>query len=380
MRAGLEAFDKHWSYEREGSVYLQASESPVWDTILSMLALLDTRPGTTPSPTFMRALDWLLDQQVRAWGDWNVYVRGRARRWLGVPARQQLLPRRRRHGRRDRRARPGTDIAARAPARRRGDRSGHRVDARHAVARTAAGRPSTATTTSGSSPRFPSRTSVSCSTRQALTSPRTSSRRLACSATAGSTPPVARALEYHPPGAGARGKLVRTLGRQSHLRHGRRAAGARGHRRGHEPGRTSLKAARLDRRPPERGRRLGRDARLLHGRFLARGRRQHAVADRLGADGAQRDARGRSTTSRSAAASNSSSRRSGRDVGRVPVHGHRLPRLQRGSAHRRSGNGPATSSQGIELQRAFMINYNLYRHYFPMMALGRSRRRFAERG
>ncbi len=27
--------------------------------------------------------------------------------------------------------------------------------------------------------------------------------------------------------------------------------------------------------------------------------------------------------------------------------------------------------QGPELQRAFMINYNLYRHYFPLMALGR---------
>ena len=30
--------------------------------------------------------------------------------------------------------------------------------------------------------------------------------------------------------------------------------------------------------------------------------------------------------------------------------------------------------QGAELSRAFMINYNLYRHYFPLMALGRVRR------
>ncbi len=29
---------------------------------------------------------------------------------------------------------------------------------------------------------------------------------------------------------------------------------------------------------------------------------------------------------------------------------------------------------GTELQRGFMINYNLYRHYFPLMALGRARR------
>ena len=31
--------------------------------------------------------------------------------------------------------------------------------------------------------------------------------------------------------------------------------------------------------------------------------------------------------------------------------------------------------QGPELARAFMINYNLYRHYFPLMALGRARQR-----
>jgi squalene-hopene/tetraprenyl-beta-curcumene cyclase len=28
--------------------------------------------------------------------------------------------------------------------------------------------------------------------------------------------------------------------------------------------------------------------------------------------------------------------------------------------------------QGTELQRGFMINYNLYRHYFPLAALGRA--------
>ena len=30
-------------------------------------------------------------------------------------------------------------------------------------------------------------------------------------------------------------------------------------------------------------------------------------------------------------------------------------------------------AQGSELQRGFMINYNLYRHYFPLMAMGRAR-------
>ena len=30
-------------------------------------------------------------------------------------------------------------------------------------------------------------------------------------------------------------------------------------------------------------------------------------------------------------------------------------------------------AQGPELARAFMINYNMYRHYFPLIALGRAR-------
>jgi squalene-hopene/tetraprenyl-beta-curcumene cyclase len=30
-------------------------------------------------------------------------------------------------------------------------------------------------------------------------------------------------------------------------------------------------------------------------------------------------------------------------------------------------------SQGAELSRAFMINYHMYRHYFPVMAMARAR-------
>ena len=30
-------------------------------------------------------------------------------------------------------------------------------------------------------------------------------------------------------------------------------------------------------------------------------------------------------------------------------------------------------AQGRELARGIMINYNLYRHYFPLQALGRAR-------
>jgi squalene-hopene/tetraprenyl-beta-curcumene cyclase len=35
--------------------------------------------------------------------------------------------------------------------------------------------------------------------------------------------------------------------------------------------------------------------------------------------------------------------------------------------------------QGTELQRGFMLNYNMYRHYFPLMAMGRARRFLSDR-
>ena len=35
--------------------------------------------------------------------------------------------------------------------------------------------------------------------------------------------------------------------------------------------------------------------------------------------------------------------------------------------------------QGLELSRGFMINYNYYRHYFPLMAFGRAREHFEKR-
>ena len=37
-------------------------------------------------------------------------------------------------------------------------------------------------------------------------------------------------------------------------------------------------------------------------------------------------------------------------------------------------------AQGRELARGFMINYNMYRHYFPLMALARARKHFGEGG
>ena len=41
MAKGLAALDSHWSYERGGTLHIQASESPVWDTLLALLAMQD---------------------------------------------------------------------------------------------------------------------------------------------------------------------------------------------------------------------------------------------------------------------------------------------------------------------------------------------------
>jgi len=76
LSKGLSALGQHWSYERNGTRRIQASESPVWDTALMLLAMLDcgTRCGT--SDVFDRAVDWLLANEVRTRGDWAVKTPG----------------------------------------------------------------------------------------------------------------------------------------------------------------------------------------------------------------------------------------------------------------------------------------------------------------
>lgn len=68
VREGLNALDRHWSYERNGSLHIQASESPIWDTLLSLMALQDCEEDWNPAAE--RALDWLLARENRYQGDW----------------------------------------------------------------------------------------------------------------------------------------------------------------------------------------------------------------------------------------------------------------------------------------------------------------------
>ncbi|MCC8954557.1 squalene--hopene cyclase [Bradyrhizobium sp. Pear77] len=67
----IAALGTHWSYDRNGGTHIQASESPVWDTLLAILALHEA--GASADSTEVRkALEWTLNQQVLVPGDWAV--------------------------------------------------------------------------------------------------------------------------------------------------------------------------------------------------------------------------------------------------------------------------------------------------------------------
>ncbi len=71
---GLEGFRQNWSLPSEDGAALrvQACLSPVWDTCLAMRGLLDS--GVPPRhPAIQRAAAWLLDEEIRVKGDWVVY-------------------------------------------------------------------------------------------------------------------------------------------------------------------------------------------------------------------------------------------------------------------------------------------------------------------
>ena len=74
MSRAIDAFNLHWQVPRGEGIMLQASESPVWDTFLTMISLMDAgeTPGT--SPELLKALDYVLAKENRYHGDWSVMV------------------------------------------------------------------------------------------------------------------------------------------------------------------------------------------------------------------------------------------------------------------------------------------------------------------
>jgi squalene-hopene/tetraprenyl-beta-curcumene cyclase len=81
MRRGLEGIDRFMVEDHDdrrgvgapagASRRLEACQSPVWDTALSLIALSDA--GLPPEhPALVRAADWLLSEEVGVRGDWAV--------------------------------------------------------------------------------------------------------------------------------------------------------------------------------------------------------------------------------------------------------------------------------------------------------------------
>ena len=76
MARGLSALSEHWSYERDGGTHIQASESPVWDTLFCLLAMAESGCRLAETPAMRRALRYILDHQILEPGDWAKTVKG----------------------------------------------------------------------------------------------------------------------------------------------------------------------------------------------------------------------------------------------------------------------------------------------------------------
>ncbi|RME95864.1 MAG: squalene--hopene cyclase [Verrucomicrobia bacterium] len=76
LQVGLDAWNHHWSHREGDAIYIQASESPIWDTVLSLVGLIDSGETFDTFPGMRRAVEWLLDKQILTPGDWAVRVPG----------------------------------------------------------------------------------------------------------------------------------------------------------------------------------------------------------------------------------------------------------------------------------------------------------------
>jgi len=70
MAKGLAGFD-NFAIEEEDTLRIQACVSPLWDTGLAMIALLDSEIAGD-HPALVKAGEWLLKEQVLKGGDWQV--------------------------------------------------------------------------------------------------------------------------------------------------------------------------------------------------------------------------------------------------------------------------------------------------------------------
>lgn len=75
LAKGLAALDDpRWRVDIGDATWIQASTSPVWDTELGLMALDDAHILDRHPAAVEKAVQWLLDQQVRRPGDWQVKI------------------------------------------------------------------------------------------------------------------------------------------------------------------------------------------------------------------------------------------------------------------------------------------------------------------
>jgi squalene-hopene/tetraprenyl-beta-curcumene cyclase len=73
MAKGFDALnDPGWRVDKGDATFIQATNSPVWDTILALLAFEDAELSSDYPDAVAKAVDWVLKRQVRVPGDWSV--------------------------------------------------------------------------------------------------------------------------------------------------------------------------------------------------------------------------------------------------------------------------------------------------------------------
>ena len=73
MKKGIEGFEG-FAIEEEDTCRVQACISPVWDTCLVVIGLLDS--GMSPDdPAIQKATRWIMKEQIHSGGDWQVKVK-----------------------------------------------------------------------------------------------------------------------------------------------------------------------------------------------------------------------------------------------------------------------------------------------------------------
>ncbi|GAA2133377.1 squalene--hopene cyclase [Kitasatospora kazusensis] len=77
MKAGLASFERFTVHTEDGGRWMEACQSPVWDTGLATIALRDAGLPAD-HPALLSAVDWMLGEEITTSGDWAVQRPGLA--------------------------------------------------------------------------------------------------------------------------------------------------------------------------------------------------------------------------------------------------------------------------------------------------------------